>query len=198
MVSTAMGFCVAGEARNRAQAIDLVKRERPDVILLNIDLKSGDGLGMIPELLSACKLSRLAVLTGSRDPEIHRQAMLLGGIGIISTEDSPDLLMNAIARVNQGKVWIDRDVTAKMLANLSTPVELSPEGKKIATLTERERQVIKMAAMGMKNRQIGRALFISEVTIHHHLTSIYSKLEVEGRLELIVYAYRNRLADLPR
>jgi DNA-binding NarL/FixJ family response regulator len=153
---------------------------------------------MIPDLLSACKSARLAVLTGSRDPEIHRKAMLLGAIGIISTDDPPGLLLNAVKRVNGGGVWIDRHVTARMLANLSIPGELSPDEEKIATLTERERQVIKLVALGLKNRRIGEQLFISEVTVHHHLTSIYSKLELTGRLELIVYAYRHRLADLPR
>ncbi len=190
-------FCIAGEA-NSVQAIKLVKQERPDVILLNIDnVKYGDDLGMIPDLLAASTPSKLAVLTHSRDPEIHRQAMLFGAIGIISTEDQPDHLINAIQRVHGGGVWIDRHVTAKMLANASMPSELSKDAKRIATLTERERELIKMVALGLRNPQIAERLFISSVTVQHHLTSIFSKLEISDRLELIVYAYRNRLAEIP-
>jgi DNA-binding NarL/FixJ family response regulator len=68
---------------------------------------------------------------------------------------------------------------------------------KIASLTEREREVIKLVGKGLKNRQIAQTLFISDITVHHHLTSIYSKLEVGDRLELLIYSYRNGLAELP-
>ena len=200
LISSKGDFSVVGEAGDKAQAADLIRRERPDVILLNIDLQSGDGLGMIPDLLVACETSRLAILTSSRDPEVHRQAMSLGAIGVISKKDPPDLLTSAITRVHGGGVWLDRFVTAKVLGDLSSPGKrrnVDPEEKKIATLTDREREVIKLVGEGLRNKQIAGRLFISEVTVHHHLTSIYSKLEVADRLELVVYAYRNRLADLP-
>lgn len=198
LLSAAGDIHVAGEAKDKARAVSLVKRERPDVILLNIELQSGNALEMISDLLVACGTSRLAALTDSKDPEVHRQAMQHGAIGLISKEEPPEVLVNAIRRVHGGEVWIDRQVTARMFADAETVSKLSPEERKIASLTAREREVIKLAALGLKNKRIAERLFISEITVHHHLTSIYSKLGVEDRLELMVFAYRNRLAELPR
>lgn len=71
--------------------------------------------------------------------------------------------------------------------------ELDPEAAKIASLTEREREVISLISEGLKNKQIAERLFISGTTVSHHLTSIFSKLEVSDRLGLIIYSYRHRL-----
>jgi DNA-binding NarL/FixJ family response regulator len=76
--------------------------------------------------------------------------------------------------------------------------EIDPEEAKIASLTDREREVIALIAEGLKNKQIGQRLFISETTVTHHLSSIFSKLDVSDRLELIIYAFRHGLAQLPR
>ncbi len=198
LISATDGYSVVGEARDKAQAIACIKHAQPDVILLNIELKCEDALEMVPDLLAACKTSRLAVLTDSQDPHSHRRAIHLGAAGVISKDDPPSLLMKAIARIHAGGAWL---VTASMLGELLTPnkrQKTSTEGRKIATLTEREREVIRLAACGLKNKQIGERLFISAVTAHHHLTSIYSKLEVSDRLELLIYAYRHGLAELPR
>jgi len=200
LISAKEEFAVVGEARDKAQALSIIEQEQPDVILLNAELKGDGGLEMISDLMSECETSRLAVLTGSGDPEIHQQAMSRGAIGVISKDDSPDLLMNAIKRVHAGGVWLDRFVTAEMLRNLSSgnkDQNTGREGADTASLTKREREVIRLVGEGLKNKQIAERLFISDVTVHHHLTSIYSKLRVKDRLELIVYAYRNRLAELP-
>jgi DNA-binding NarL/FixJ family response regulator len=74
---------------------------------------------------------------------------------------------------------------------------IDPQKRKISTLTEREREVITLIAQGLKNKQIADRLFISQTTVTHHLSSIYSKLNVSDRLELVVYAFANKLAKLP-
>jgi two-component system, NarL family, nitrate/nitrite response regulator NarL len=84
------------------------------------------------------------------------------------------------------------------LANKTKAPRQSPEQMRIASLSEREKEVIKMVGKGLKNKQVAEALFISSITVHHHLTSIYSKLEVTDRLELLIFAYRHGLAEIPR
>jgi len=200
-IASGSGINITGEAKTKAEATDLIRRSSPDVILLNLDLKCGDALGMISDLLSACKTSRMAVLTSSKDPEVHRQVMSKGAIGVISNEDTPDSLRNAIKRVHAGGVWIDRFVAAKMIGDLSSGRQWqnhNSDEKKLSTLTDREREVVKLLGEGLKNKEIGKRLFISPVTVHHHLTTVYSKLEVKNRLELIVYAYKHHLAEVPR
>jgi two-component system response regulator DegU len=194
------GFEVVGEARTLAQATSLIMHQHPDVILLNDELKKEDALGMIPNLLAACKKSRLAVLTASTDPEFHRQALARGAIGLISKGETPGSLMLAIRQVHSGGVWLDRFIAAKMIQGLSSgdrKHNRSNEGDKIASLTKRECEVVRLVGEGLKNKRIADRLFISPVTVHHHLTTIYSKLDVKDRLELIVYAYKNGLAEVP-
>jgi DNA-binding NarL/FixJ family response regulator len=109
--------------------------------------------------------------------------------------------MKAIERVHAGEAWLDRSLTASILRDLSPGTrskKQDPDERKISSLTDREREVIRRVGEGLKTKQIAERLFISEITVHHHLTSVYSKLEVADRLELLIYAYRNGLADLPR
>lgn len=200
LLSSSNGFCVIGEAKDKVQAIASIKLGQPDVILLNVDSRSGDGVEMVPELLAACETSRLAVLTDSEDLALQRRAILLGARGVISKLEPADFLRKAIRRIHRGGVWLDRRLTASLIGELLTPnkkQKASPEERKIATLTEREREVIELVGRGLRNKQISERLFISQVTVHHHLTSIYYKLELSDRVDLVIYAYRNGLAELP-
>ncbi len=211
LIRATEGLQIVGDAGDRGQAIDGVKRHQPNVILLNVEMKYGDGLEMVPELLAACPTSRLAVLTDSKDPETHRRAIVLGAVAIISKDDPSKLLTSAIQRIHAGGVWLDRSVGGSVIGGLLNPnsrwkvsgdseiaLTDSRDSEKITTLTEREREVIRLVGMGLKTRQIGERLFISDITVHHHLTSIYSKLELKDKVELLIYAYRHRLAELPR
>lgn len=201
ILSNNPGFDVVGEAENGTDAVALVEQEQPDVILMNIGSNGGiSGIDVIPQLLAISEESRLLVLMGNYDPETQHKAVCSGAIGVITMDKPPAMLIKAIERVHAGEVWLDRSMTASVLSALSPAgkaKKADPEEAKIKTLTERELEVIKLVGEGLKNKAIGERLFISEITVHHHLTSIYSKLAVADRLELIVYAYRNGLAQLP-
>ena len=106
--------------------------------------------------------------------------------------------MKAIKKVSEGEVWIDRSMMGSMIQEFSKPTQADPEEAKIDSLTLREREVIKLVGEGLKNRQIAERLYISETTVTHHLSSVFSKLEVSDRLELIIYAFRHALAKLPK
>lgn len=197
LLSKDKNVSVVGVEGQIAKALDLVKRKRPHVILLNLELRQGDGLQTIPELLSACKTSRLAVLTDSRDQEVHRSIFSRGAIGIISKQEPPELLMEAIRRLHAGSIWLDRFVSADIIGEMSGRKHNGVYGYRIGALTKREREVIQFVGRGLKNKEIADSLCISDITVHHHLTSIYSKLEVGSRLELIIFAYRHKLAEVP-
>jgi DNA-binding NarL/FixJ family response regulator len=120
-------------------------------------------------------------------------------MGVVLKEDAAELLLKAIEKVYLGEVWLDRLSLGSLLWQLTSRVNESvdPERRKMATLTEREREVITLIAQGLKNKQIAERLFISQTTVTHHLSSIYAKLGVTDRLELVVYAFANKLAKLP-
>ncbi|HEV2827293.1 MAG TPA: response regulator transcription factor [Pyrinomonadaceae bacterium] len=189
---------VIGVAGNRSEALALAMSEQPDVILLDILLGDEDGLSFLPELREAATNSRVLVLTGLRSTESQRRAIIAGAMGVVLKEHAAEMLIKAILKVHQGEVWLDRSLMGSVLDAITQPPGIDPEKAKIASLTDRERQVIALIAEGLKNKQIGERLFISETTVTHHLSSIFSKLEVSDRLELVIYAFSQNLAKMPQ
>lgn len=187
---------VVGVAGNRAEALDAAAKEHPDIIILDILLGDEDGLTILPELRAVAKSARVLVLTGMRSSE--NRAMLAGAMGVVLKEHATEILIKAIDKVNQGEVWLDRLMMGSVLDELTQTPAIDPDKARIASLTDREREVVALIAEGLKNKQIGQRLFITETTVTHHLSSIFSKLEVADRLELIIYAFRHRLAQLPQ
>lgn len=189
---------VVAMAGTCAEAIDQATKELPDLIILDLILGEEDGLAFIPELLMTSPRSKVLILTGVQNPNSHRLAIRRGAMGIVLKEQAAESLLKAIRKVSEGEVWIERSMMGSLLQNLDKPVVVNPEESKIRSLTDREREVISLVGEGLKNKQIGERLFISETTVTHHLSSVFSKLEVSDRLELIIYAFRHGLAAVPR
>lgn len=190
-------FEVVGSFSTVPDAMSLIQREQPDIVLFSVGL-DGAGIELLPEILVVSEATRVLALSDSGDQEMHRKAIRFGAAGVLSKNKPASTLVKAIECVNAGEAWLDRFTTASLLRELSPRTKArDPEQMKIASLTEREREVIQLVGKGLKNMQIAKTLFISDITVHHHLTSIYSKLEVSDRLELLIYSYRNGLAELP-
>jgi two-component system nitrate/nitrite response regulator NarL len=199
LIESRRGLVVVGEAANHADALSLAAREQPDIILLDLDLGSENGLDLLPELRTAVDQARVLILTGMRDVEKHHQAIRQGAMGLVLKEQAPEVLLKAIEKVHAGEVWLDHNTLAGMLRTIvpghARPV--NPEAARIATLTEREREVIRLVGEGLKNKQIGDRLSITDTTVRHHLTSIFTKLGVESRLEMVIFAHRHGLTKWP-
>jgi two-component system, NarL family, nitrate/nitrite response regulator NarL len=201
LIESQESLTMVGEAGSRKDAMVIVKQEQPDVILLDIDLGGENGLDLITDLLEAKSDARIVVLTGVRDPQVQQRAVSMGAMGLVQKDRAFDVLVGAIERVNAGEAWLDPSLMARVLTEMSGASRNKapdPEAAKIATLTDREREVLTLIGQGLKNKEIADALFISEWTVRHHITSIFGKLEVSDRVELILYAYKRGLADPPR
>jgi two-component system nitrate/nitrite response regulator NarL len=192
------GIRVAAMASTRSEALEMIVRESFDLVILNLELAGQSALSFIPQLREATK-ARVLVLTGLGDSETHQKAVQLGAMGVVLKEDAADRLLKAIEKVYEGEVWLDRVAIGSLLWQMSSRDKdsLDPQVKRISSLTDREREVIMLIAQGLKNKQIAARLFISQTTVTHHLSSIYSKLGVSDRLELVVYAFANKLAKVP-
>ena len=193
------GIKVAGMASTHTEALEILERETIDLIVLNLELGGESALSFIPELRAGPSSAPVLVLTGVRDSATHQRAVQLGAMGVVLKKDAADRLIKAIEKVYQGEVWLDRLTLGNLLSQLSSRggISIDPEKKKIASLTNRERQVMALISQGLKNKQIAERLFISQTTVTHHLSSIYSKLGVSDRVELVVYAFANKLAKIP-
>jgi len=188
---------VIGEVGIHADSIALATKEQPDLIL--ITLNEDSDLDILPELLSSSEESRVLILTSIRDPNLHQRAVRLGATGVVLKDTPAEILFKAISKVYLGEVWLSRTTTANVLTRLvRMNDELDAESKKISTLTQREREIVTLIGEGLKNKQIASRLFISEATVRHHFTSIFAKLDVSDRLELIIYAYRFGLIKPPK
>ena len=193
------GMTVVAMASNRTEALELSASAAPNLILLDLDLGGENALTFLTQLRETTPNARILVLTGLRDTDAHRQAVQLGAMGVVLKEHAPDVLIKAIEKVHAGEIWLDRPTMGRMLREMSAreEKEIDPEVAKIESLTQREREVVALIAEGLKNKQIAQRLFISETTVTHHLSSIYSKLGVSDRLELVIYAFAHKLANKP-
>ncbi len=194
------GLTVVGEAATCADALALATDTHPEVIVLDLDLGGENAVESIPTLLRTAPDTRILVLTGVRDPEVHRQAIRQGAVGLVVKEKAVETLLEAITKVWAGEVWLEPTMIARVLGDLTRPPsspQVSAEATNIAKLTEREREVITLVGEGLRNKHIAARLYISEATVRHHLTAIFAKLGLADRFELAIYAYQHGLAQPP-
>ena len=188
---------VVGSTTNCAEAFKLIDETAPDVILLDIDLGGENGVQEIPKLIARSR-AKILVLTGLRDESIHDEAVLAGASGVVEKEASAETILTAIEKVHEGQLWLNRIATGRIFVEFSresAAQAFDPEKAKIAGLTDREREIVSVAAShaGANAKAIAEMLHISEHTLRNHLTSIYDKLDVANRLELFAYAHKHSL-----
>ena len=191
---------VVGSATNCAEALKLLDKAAPDVILLDIDLRNESGVDAMPELIAKSK-AKILVLTGVRDKSLHDKAVLAGARGVVEKEASAETILVAIEKVHEGQLWLDRAATGRIFVEFSRKGAAQapdPEQLKISALTDREREIIAVTAAnaGATAHAIADMLHISEHTLRNHLTSVYDKLGVANRLELFAYAHQHGLTKL--
>ena len=167
-----------------AEGLTAARSQRPDVIVLDLRMPDGGGLA----LLDAINIERLdiksVVLTAAISDDEVSQAVQKGAAGLVLKESSPEQLLECVRRVYAGERWLDPEAMGR-LSTLKTPDAVD---ERSAALTTREREVVRMIASGLRNRDIGERLSISENTVKVHLHNIYEKLGVEGRMELLLLA----------
>jgi DNA-binding NarL/FixJ family response regulator len=196
LIQSEPGLKVVGEAGNSKEAFLVAAREQPDVILLALDLGTESGIEIISQLLATAERARVLVLTGLRDPEVHRQAILHGAVGVVQKTKGSQVLLRAIQKIHAGEIWYDR---SKLCSACSRWPEANGTDAAVVngpTLTQRETEIVALVSKGLTNKQIGDDLFISHVTVRHHLTAIFGKASVSSRLQLIIYAYNHGLAKV--
>src|SRR5436309_9156598 len=178
---------LVGEARNGPWDL-AAAREKPDVILIDLDSSRGQGFDFLSKITKEARRARLLVLTGAPISEVY-QVIQLGVTGVVSKEKPAGFLLKAIEHVNAGEVWLDRSIAAQVVREALFPVDAPENGEaaRIATLTKRERKVIALVGTGWKNEQIAARLSIALTTVKHHLTSVFDKLGVTDRFDLVLY-----------
>ena len=187
--------CV-GIAEDGIEVIRLVKRLRPDIVILDIDLPKLDGDLTIKQIKSASQATRILILTHCYEQQCIESSVASGVDGYLLKHTPRTELMNAIRMIYAGEGVVNLDVFREMMAILTVNMNKSNTNSEPCNLHNRELQILKLVAIGISNKEIASKLFISPHTVGVHLVNIFKKLGVESRTEAVAYALNNGLIDL--
>lgn len=185
---------VTGEAENTTEAIHAARQKKPDVIFIQSELvpaKSPEMINRLRMAAAGCKLVITAASIGDREPLRYIRA---GASGVILKSLPPALFVKCARKVAENEIWLPKAEVARMADALgASPAHLP---RPADTLTAREKAIVSLLVQGWRNREIATHLTIKEQTVKNHLRSVYDKVGVSDRLELVLYAIHQRL-DLP-
>ena len=187
--SAAPRMTVVGQVSSRSALFEMLRQITADLVLLDLDLGDSCALDFIPEVIDQ-SLARVLILTGSTDPVSHQQAVVSGARGVVSKLEPAAVLLTAIDRVSAGEIWLDRLSLSRVFDVVSKGAKPDLHTQRFESLTPKERQIVAsvISEKGARNKVIADKLNMSEHTLRNRLTTIYSKLEVDGRMMLYHYA----------
>ncbi len=168
-----------------------------DVVIIYLTEGDTETVEIISQLLKTAPTLRIITVASSKDFDNQTRAVQLGAVGIVQKEQNAKMLIGAVRQTFQGETWINQVLLNKLLNN-GGQKESSKNRRlvKADSVTPREQEVIALIGKGLKNKSIADAMFISEATVRHHLSSIYGKLGVDDRLNLVIYAYQEGLLQM--
>jgi DNA-binding NarL/FixJ family response regulator len=187
---------VVGEASDGTEACDLVARQHPDVMLMDIRMPEMDGLEATRRIMDAGDTTRVLILTTFDLDEYVYEALRAGASGFLLKDTLPDELLAAVRVVAAGESLLAPKITTRLIADfVQRPAEPEREPHPdLDTLTEREREVLGAVAKGLSNAEIGDELFMSQATAKTHVSRLLSKLHARDRAQLVVIAYESGVA----
>jgi len=191
------GFRVLGEAADGEQTLELARRLKPKVLLLDIRMPKLSGLEVLRQLKALAIPTRTLMLTAGSDKDRIVEALQLDARGIILKQAPADVLLKGIRSVLAGRFWVCEESVsnlAQALRAFKTRPDAAPHRGKPA-LSERELEVIALTVGGYTNRDIAKKLAMSEQRVKHHLATVLDKLGVSNRLELVLYSIDYHLTD---
>jgi DNA-binding NarL/FixJ family response regulator len=183
LLSTAADVELVGAAANGSEAVDVVAREHPDVVLMDLSMPEVDGAEATRRILAADPGARVVVLTSFADDRHILDALQAGAIGYVLKHAEPDELLGAIRAAAAGDAPLDPKAARVLL-----------ESKRVRSdqqLSTREVEVLRLVAAGLANKQIARRLGIAERTVKAHLTNIFTRIDVTDRTQAALWAERN-------
>ncbi|MBN1136140.1 MAG: response regulator, partial [Anaerolineae bacterium] len=193
LLETQAGVEVVGEAGDGQEALARVEELHPDVVLMDLLMPGMDGIEATQQIATRHPQVRVLVLTSFASDEKVFPALRAGALGYLLKDSGPEDLLQAIQDVYRGQSSLDPLVARKVLRELTRPSDRPPSP---GSLSEREREVLRLLGQGLSNREIAEGLVITQATVRSHLSNILGKLHLDSRSQAVLYALREGVASL--
>ena len=181
---------VVGEAADGAQALELVRRERPDVVLMDVRMPVLDGISATGRIVAAKLPTRVLVLTTFDLDEVVFEAIRAGAAGFLLKTGPAEDLVRAVRVVASGESLLSPSVTRRLVEEFARRPSGAPPAA-VDDLTPRELDVLRLVARGFSNAEIAAELFVETSTVKSHVASILTKLDLRDRVQAVVAAYES-------
>jgi DNA-binding NarL/FixJ family response regulator len=196
LLDSAPDIEVVGEAANGEEAVELARRQAPDVVLMDIRMPVMDGLAATRRIARGEETPdvRVLVLTTFDLDEYVYEALRAGASGFLLKDTDPPELLEAVRIVARGDALLAPSITRRLIAEFARRPQTNPVvSKDLSALTEREREVLVLVARGMSNDEIAQTLVVSPTTAKTHVSRVMGKLDAHDRAQLVVIAYETGL-----
>ena len=190
---------IVGEAGDGHEAIRRTEELLPDVVLMDVRMPRRSGIEACTAIKELVPSTKIVMLTISDEESDLYEAVRAGANGYLLKDVPGEQIADGIRAVSTGQSLISPSMASKLLSEFALMIKRHEErpAMPVPRLTERELEVLKLVARGMANRDIAKALFISENTVKNHVRNILEKLQLHSRMEAAMYAVREKLLDLP-
>ena len=183
---------VIGEASNGADAVELAHKHSPSVVVLDVEMPGVDAFHAASHILQLRPNTAIMFLTGHAHDRAIEQAIKVGALGFVVKNDDPSAIPSAIRAVARGEQYFSPTVAERVKGSLADIRKRKITGTRGATLSEREIEVLRYVGKGFAKKQIAEMLGISVKTVDKHVTSVMEKLDIHDRVELALYAVREK------
>jgi len=183
---------VAGEIGDGTQVESLTHDWQPDVLVLDVNMPGLDPVSTTRRLKEQYPQLHILVLTAYDDDAYVTGLLSVGATGYLLKEEAPETLVAAIRAVARGESWLSQRIAGRLARKAVAPVRAA----EAETLTSREREVLRLLALGLSNDEIAERLFITKRTVQNHVSAIYGKLRLDSRAEAVLYAIRHGIVDV--
>jgi DNA-binding NarL/FixJ family response regulator len=187
---------VVAEAEDGQQAIDAVRRHRPAMVLMDIQMPGLDGLEATRRILTpAGNQTRVLILTPFERDDYVFEALQIGASGFLLKTAPPEDLLTAVRVVSRGEALLSPSVTRRVIQEVTRHQRRAPRSPDLDRLTQRELEVLRLLAEGRSNAEIAAELYLSEATVKTHTSSILSKLGLRDRVQVVIFAYKQGITE---
>lgn len=192
ILESAKEIAVIGEAEDGESALEFIKNREPDIIILDVEMPGMNGIEVAKKIKANFEDIKIILLTMYKEEDLFNEALDLGVMAYILKENAISEVINAIRSVNKNEHYISPAISTYLVKRISNIIKLKNDKPGIDTLTDKEKEILNLIALGKTSKEIAEELYISYKTVENHRANICNKLQIRGANILLKFAISNR------